>query len=192
MIEVEVKAKAEPDTLEKIKALGAVFLAIEIHCDLYFSSPLRDFKETDEALRIRIKENGAWLTYKGPKLDAVTKSRKEVAVRIGNPKAMEKLLLSLGFMPYARVKKKRNKYALNEFILALDEVEGLGNYLEVEASAKEDWTILREKVLNILYNLGMKVIRESYLELLEEQLGEEQLRGQNNAQFSCFSYNDRE
>jgi adenylate cyclase, class 2 len=187
MIEVEVKARAKPDTLEKIKALGAVFLTIENHCDLYFSSPLRDFWETDEALRIRIKETGAWLTYKGPKLDAVTKSRKEVAVKIEDPKTMEQLLLSLGFMPYAEVKKKRNKYALNNIIFALDEVEDLGTYLEVEAFAEEDWTILREKVLGILNRLGMEAIRESYLELLEEKS-----RKQNDAQFSRFSYHHYE
>lgn len=168
MIEVEVKARAKPDTLETIKALGAVFLAVENHCDIYFSSPLRDFRETDEALRIRTKEFGAWLTYKGPKLDALTKSRMEVTVKIEDPNSMEQLLASLGFLPYAIVKKKRNKYALNDVILALDEVEDLGVYLEVEASADEDWTLLREKVLRILKHLGLESLRKSYLELLEE------------------------
>ena len=62
MIEVEVKARAEKDTQEKIKALGAKLLKVENHHDLYFNSPLRDFKVSDEALRIRIKEEGARLT----------------------------------------------------------------------------------------------------------------------------------
>ena len=75
MIEVEVKARALPETIGNILALGATLIGTENHRDLYFNSPLRDFKESDEALRIRIKEEGARLTYKGPKLDKETKSR---------------------------------------------------------------------------------------------------------------------
>ncbi|MCJ7443830.1 MAG: class IV adenylate cyclase [Methanotrichaceae archaeon] len=169
MIEIEVKAKAGSDMLAKIKATGAVFLATETHRDVYFSSPLRDFKKTDEALRIRIKEAGAWLTYKGPKLDLKTKSRKEIAVKIEDPVAMEQLLISLGFLPYAEVKKKRTKYALDELVFSLDEVEGLGAFLEVETSGENDWMLRREKVLRILDHFGLESIRKSYLELLDEQ-----------------------
>ena len=82
MIEVEVKARAREDTKERIFALGATLLRVETHLDLYFNSPLRDFKTSDEALRIRIKEDGARLTYKGPKLDLETKSRRELTVKI--------------------------------------------------------------------------------------------------------------
>ena len=63
MIEVEVKARAGEDTAEKIVLLGAIPLAVENHRDLYFNSPLRDFRKSDEALRIRVKEGGARLTY---------------------------------------------------------------------------------------------------------------------------------
>ncbi|NMC09923.1 MAG: CYTH domain-containing protein, partial [Methanothrix sp.] len=63
MIEVEVKARAREDTKDAIVALGAVPIGTENHHDLYFNSPHRDFKKTDEALRIRIKEDGARLTY---------------------------------------------------------------------------------------------------------------------------------
>ena len=57
MIEVEVKARAREDTKERIAALGATPIGVENHLDLYFNSPLRDFK-SDEALRTRIKEDG--------------------------------------------------------------------------------------------------------------------------------------
>ena len=56
MIEVEVKARAREDTKERIAALGATPIGVENHLDLYFNSPLRDFKESDEALRIRAND----------------------------------------------------------------------------------------------------------------------------------------
>jgi adenylate cyclase class 2 len=170
MIEVEVKARARPDTLEKILALGAVPIGAESHRDLYFNSPLRDFRQSDEALRIRIKEEGARLTYKGPKLDAKTKSRLERTVQIDAPLEMEQILAALGFVLSAEVRKRRTKYALGAVTLALDEVEGLGSFLEVEAKGEADWETQKEMVLSIFRALGLgESIRSSYLELLEEK-----------------------
>ena len=112
MIEVEVKARAPEDMAERIAALGATLLAVENHHDLYFNSPQRDFKESDEALRIRIKEEGARLTYKGPKLDQTTKSRLERTVKIDDPQQMEQILSALGFVLSAQVRKRESQVFL--------------------------------------------------------------------------------
>ncbi len=173
MIEVEVKARALPGTRERIVALGAVQKDVENHRDLYFNSPLRDFRRSDEALRIRIKEEGARLTYKGPKLDSETKSRLELTAKIDSPLEMVQILKSLGFELSAEVRKRRTKFALGDVTLALDEVEGLGTFLEVEAAGEADWDEQKEKVLGLLGRLGLgESIRSSYLELLEEKRGE--------------------
>lgn len=170
MIEVEVKARRGPDALDKILAMGAVLKGAEHHHDIYFNSPNRDFRRTDEALRIRIKEEGARLTYKGPKLDMRTKSRLELTVKLDDPTAMETILTELGFRPSGEVRKQRTKYTLGEITFALDDVEGLGSFLEIEASAEDDWADEQGKVLEILRLLGQgESIRKSYLELLEEQ-----------------------
>ena len=174
MIEVEVKARCDPGVLDKILAMGAVLKGTEHHHDIYFNSPTRDFRRTDEALRIRIKEEGARLTYKGPKLDSRTKSRLELTVEVKDPTAMEKILAELGFRPSGEVRKRRTKYTLGEVTFALDDVEGLGSFLEIEAPAEDDWADKQERVLEILQRLGQgESIRKSYLELLEEQRQED-------------------
>ena len=170
MIEVEVKARAPEDIVERIAALGAELKVVENHHDLYFNSPIRDFKESDEALRIRIKEEGARLTYKGPKLDLSTKSRRELTVKIDDHQQMKEILLSLGYVLSAQVKKRRSKYTYEGAVLALDEVVGLGRFIEVEAKGSGDYKCEREKVLSIMGRLGLvDFIRSSYLELLEER-----------------------
>jgi len=170
MIEVEVKARAPEDIEKRIAALGARLLVVENHHDLYFNSPQRDFRLSDEALRIRIKEEGARLTYKGPKLDQTTKSRLEMTVKIDDPKQMEQILSALGFVLSAQVRKKRVKYSYEGVVLALDEVEGLGSFVEVEAEGEGDYEEQRRKVLSIMSKLGLhESIRSSYLELLEEK-----------------------
>jgi len=172
MIEVEVKARAPEDIAEKIAALGAKLLVVENHQDLYFNSPLRDFIVSDEALRIRIKEEGARLTYKGPKLDQTTKSRLERTVKIDDAQQMEQILLTLGFVLSAQVRKRRSKYSYEGAVLAIDEVEGLGRFVEVEAEGEGegDYEEQKRKVLSILNRLGLnESIRSSYLQLLEEK-----------------------
>ncbi len=170
MIEVEVKARAPDDTAKRIAALGATLLVVENHHDLYFNSSQRDFRLSDEALRIRIKQEGARLTYKGPKLDQTTKSRLERTVKIDDPLQMEQILFALGFVLSAEVRKKRAKYSYEGVVLALDEVEGLGSFVEVEAAGEGDYEEQRRKVLSILSRLGLhESIRSSYLELLEEK-----------------------
>ena len=172
MIEVEVKARAPEDMACRIAALGATLLAIENHHDLYFNPHQRDFKESDEALRIRIKEEGARLTYKGPKLDQTTKSRLERTVKIDDPQQMEQILLTLGFVLSAQVRKRRSKYSYEGAVLAIDEVEGLGRFVEVEAEGEGegDYEEQKRKVLSILNRLGLnESIRSSYLQLQEEK-----------------------
>jgi adenylate cyclase class 2 len=170
MIEVEVKARCNPEIREKIVALGAIQKGTEHHHDIYFNSPMRDFRITDEALRIRRKDEGARLTYKGPKLDSQTKSRLELTVMLDDPSAMEKILAELGFRPSGEVRKKRTKYALGEIIFALDDVAGLGTFLEIEAPAEDDWIAKQAHVMEIFHQLGLEEsIRKSYLELLMDQ-----------------------
>jgi len=170
MIEVEVKARAPPGIEEKIAGLGGARTGAEVHLDLYFGSKSRNFAETDEALRIRIKEAGAFLTYKGPKLDPETKSRREVTVQVDDPHNLESILESLGFFRAAVVKKRRTKYSLGRATLCLDEVEGLGSFLEVELSGGEVWEEEKRAALEVLARLGIsESIRKSYLELLAER-----------------------
>ena len=170
MIEVEVKARAPEGMAEKIASLGGELIAVESHQDLYFNSPLRDFKRSDEALRIRIKAEGPRLPYKGPKIDRATKSRLELTVRIDDARQMEEILSHLGFVLSATVFKRRSKYSYKGVTLALDEVEGLGCFLDVEAEAEEDVEEKRRKVLEVMGELGLhESITSSYLELLEEK-----------------------
>jgi adenylate cyclase class 2 len=87
---------------------------------------------------------------------------------------MEKILAKLGFFPSAEVKKLRTKYILGQVTFALDKVEGLGSFLEIEVRADDNWADKQRKVLDILQQLDPgETIRKSYLELLEDQRSED-------------------
>jgi len=170
MIEVEVKARAREDTAERIAALGAVPIAVETHRDIYFSSPHRDFRKSDEALRIRIKEDGARLTYKGPKLDSMTKSRLERNCADRRPLETGEDPHSPGLCALCPGQEAQEQVLLERCHNSPGRGGRPGVFLEVEARGEADWEEQKEKVLSILRDLGLgESIRSSYLELLEEK-----------------------
>ena len=136
MIEYEVKIR-----VGNLQPLRARLASLRIRPgtslterDLYFNSPTRDFSKTDEALRIRSTEEGTSLTYKGPKIGlAGVKAREELIVSVDPKEAMEEVLLRLGFTRTAVVEKARETYRMEGTFVALDEVKGLGSFVEIEA-----------------------------------------------------------
>lgn len=174
MTEVEIKARADlKEVRGRLKGLGATFLGEGAEEDLYFDHPQRSFRETDEALRVRIGGEGGVLTYKGPKLDPVSKSREELEVKVGDWRTLRDILLRLGFREVGRVRKSRERYRLRGFLVCLDKVEGLGEFVEVEGMAEGDHHDLLQEALSLMVDLGVEGpwIRTSYLEMLFDKAG---------------------
>ena len=178
MIEVEVKAKIEnfEDMEKKLKNLGAIKSKKEFQEDIYFNSPIADFAKTDEALRIRTtKENektNIFITYKGPKIDSKSKTRKEVEIKIEDSEKCSDIFQSLGFTKVRAVRKNRQYYTYENFEISLDDVEGLEPYMEIEISLEDgsDYAEAQEKIFGLFSRLGIEdgFERTSYLELLEK------------------------
>ena len=174
MIEIEVKVRADHSKVRSIlKNIGATKIGVENQSDSYFAAPHRDFAKTDEALRIRSLEGQAVLTYKGPKIDKVSKTREELETPVDEVSAT-KILHSLGFSNAGIVRKKREVFSAGEITVCLDAVEGLGEFLEVEIVAEDEkeLDITRGKLFEFLKQFGAgekDSIRTSYLEMVLEK-----------------------
>lgn len=164
MLELEMKAKMDKYTKGRIDQIlrRAEFLEERIEDDVYFSSPIRDFKETDEALRVRYSGDKAILTYKGPKLDKISKSREEYEAYVSGE--IEQILQKLGYTKLLNVKKKRKVYLYKDFTISIDAVEELGEFLEVELKSENLQDVKR--IENLFDDLFLESERRSYLELL--------------------------
>ena len=157
-------------------ALGAIPGTSGIQEDEYFGHPVRDYVETDEALRIRITQGSTRLTYKGPLIDPVAKTRREIEIPVsGGSEAasqMRNLLVALGFKPVRLVRKHRQSLSLRfeerNVELVCDTVDGLGTFVEIEILAEEkDKDTAREILLRLASQLGLtQPIRTSYLSML--------------------------
>ncbi|WP_227373829.1 class IV adenylate cyclase [Haladaptatus halobius] len=175
MYEVEVKVRADHATVrERLRELGARSLGAVTQEDFYYDAPHRDFAETDEALRVRREadEEGTAevVTYKGPLVEEESKTRKEHETVVGDGDTVDSLLSALGFEAAATVHKERERYELDGYLVVLDSVTGLGEFVEVEIKAEEDAVeSARDGAYDVLRDLGLdpdEQVRTSYLGLL--------------------------
>ncbi|MFX1555275.1 MAG: class IV adenylate cyclase [Promethearchaeota archaeon] len=196
MIEVEIKVKiSNPDLIrKKFEKNNGIYKISLVHEDTYFNMPkgLRDFKKTDEALRLRksieFSKNEVskkpvinhFITYKGKKMDLYTKTRKELDIKIEDIENMKLLLEKLGFQEIFTVKKERELYEFefNNYLIEalIDYLPILNQYfLEVEflLDSPKNLEVSKKLLFDFLDMLGIKKeesIRKSYLELIAEKL----------------------
>lgn len=178
MLEVEVKYPvADIESVARTLAgLGATPGADRTDRDHYFNAPDLDFALTDEAVRLRRIGRANRLTYKGPKLDTISKTRTEIEIRLADGDATaadaERLLLALRYRAVAVVTKRRRLYHLTrggfDVEVCLDDVDRVGTFAEVEVVAEPArYEDARRVVLDLAAELGLaNPERRSYLELL--------------------------
>lgn len=188
MYEVEQKFRvADPVALEaRLVGLAARFREGVEQVDRYFAHPCRDFVKTDEALRLRRVGDEVAATWKGPRIDSASKTRRELELGLaqvpplpGGPRGGQatldrwtELLEALGFRRVRDVAKRRRAARVpwqgTEVEAALDHVEGIGDFLELELQAAEGEVSLATACIESLARtLGCDAQeRRSYLELV--------------------------
>src|SRR5215471_11347378 len=103
MYEVEQKHRVEDkaELIARLQERGGTLEKPIKQSDQYFAHPCRDFAKTDEALRIRVVGDKSFVTYKGPKLDKTTKTRREIELPLDSGdhdgERFASLLAALGF-----------------------------------------------------------------------------------------------
>jgi len=150
---------------DRLGRLGASWHGTAEQVDRYFNHPSRDFAVTDEALRLRSTAAGVAITWKGPRLDATAKTRREIELPLALaavpaaaqalaavPAAAEapsavpamldhwtELLEALGFRRVREVAKRRRLATVAwegaAIEVALDHVADLGDFMELELQA---------------------------------------------------------
>jgi len=173
---------------DRLAGLGARWHGTTEQVDRYFNHPSRDFAVTDEALRLRSTAVGVAITWKGPRLDATAKTRREIELPLALaavPAAAEalaavpatldrwtELLEALGFRQVREVAKRRRLATVAwegaAIEVALDHVAGLGDFVELELQAEPACiAVAAARIESLARELGCtNPERRSYLEML--------------------------
>lgn len=95
----------------------------------------RDFKPGMPVIRLRSINDKSYLTYKrsiNASGDAI-----EHELRIDSPETMQKIIEEMGYSLVTCVDKERLESRRDNLTIALDDVSGLGNFLEIEVMTDE-------------------------------------------------------
>lgn len=163
-IEVEIKVKIQnrKQIMDSLKKIGFLENRCVVETDIYYTSTHHNFAALGEALRIRTvkdpespKETSV-ITYKGAKLDQVSMTRQELETEVGDGETVRKILEHIGFCPVSPVEKKRLYLNKDNMTACLDNVKGLGDYLELEilTDTEEKRTEALKQIEDVLEALG--------------------------------------
>ncbi|MDR0840501.1 MAG: class IV adenylate cyclase [Christensenellaceae bacterium] len=190
MLEVEIKASLAgvnvPALERRLLSLGFALAKTQEEQDAYYNGNDRDFYQTDEALRLRSVRglsdsfSQTLLTYKGAKQGARSSAREELETSLGSFHVGVAILARLGYEQVLVVRKIRRSFVRQDaggrITACLDEVEGLGSFLELEQLVEQE--IHREaavdRLLSVLLALQIaqtKLTRATYLEMLLHKRG---------------------
>jgi adenylate cyclase, class 2 len=171
-IEVEIKVKVTDlnRLKERLPEYGKLMKSIK-QIDEYFIPCHRDFfaqkPHPVEWLRIRTNPDRVFFEYDksiNKKADGEQECAEEYETEISNPEEFRKILGFLDFKKIVTVDKNREYWDCGSFEVALDEVKGLGFFVEVEAKGDfRDNAEAKEKCIDFLKQLGVENVENNYI-----------------------------
>lgn len=160
MTEVEVKAKVSSFTeiQSKLIKLGCTFSEPLIQKDKIFLPVGIEFPDkTKGTLFARIRNsNGKYIFTLKKQLNTEFENIEHELV-IDSPEEANEILKMLNFHEVLSVSKKRIKCKYDDMEICLDEIEGLGSFVEVEKiTTEEDISRIKKELFEFLETLGIK------------------------------------
>jgi adenylate cyclase class 2 len=173
----EIEAKLKVDSLneveDRLKRLGAEFVAEQSQEDVLFDDSKKNMAKNDSCLRLRkqvVSGHEKYIvTFKGAKQKSSVKKRREIEIEVSNIDSAKEIFHALGYEEILTVQKQRSLWRLGNCEVALDKLELLGNFVEIEGPD--------EKVISdVQKSLGLdnlEHIPKSYAAMIEEKLRHE-------------------
>ena len=170
----EIETKLKVDSLDAVKrqliAMRAEFIEEQKQIDHYFDTSKRTLTAEDKCLRLRFQQAGGkekiFVTFKGAKFASEIKQRTEIEFGVTDFQSAQDLFEQLGYKKVLEVAKIRSLWRMDDCEIALDEVSGLGTFVEIEGDDAEIIAQVKRKL-----GLGeLRHIVESYACLMEGKM----------------------
>lgn len=183
-IEVEIKVKVEnlDEIRERVAKLGKLVKAIR-QVDEYYTPVHRDFYNAKphpfEFLRVRTNPDKVVLEYCksiNKREDGDYDYAEEYETEVKEPEELRRILEQLDFKKSLIIDKEREYWLCGDVEVALDEIKGLGSFIEAEAKGNfKDFKDAKSACFAMLKNLGITTpenaeVKKSYPELYLEGL----------------------
>jgi predicted adenylyl cyclase CyaB len=165
-----IEIKARVNDFEALKARAASLsdtpLTILTQEDTFFNTPKGRLK-----LRIQAPERGSLIYYERPDQDGPKRSDYHLAETHEPEKLKHTLSLALGIR--GMVRKTRYLYMVGQTRIHLDEVQGLGHFMELEVVMREgqsdaEGQAIAEDLMRRLEVRGEALLQGAYMDLVED------------------------
>lgn len=167
---IEIKARVDDFEILKTRAesISDKPLEVILQEDIFFNTEKGRLK-----LRILAPERGELIYYERPDRDGPKRSEYHLA-KTNDPENL-KTALSLALGIRGVVKKTRYLYMTGQTRIHLDEVEGLGQFMELEVVMREDQNDAEGQVIaeDLMRRLGVRedaLLEGAYMDLLESRM----------------------
>ena len=155
-VEVKVRIKDVAETIKLFESQGHVFTGKISQRDAIYiplSEPTVPVALGANVLRVRREDSRTLFTLKqGQEL-----AKLEKELEISDPETLEEIFELLGYKKIAQVNKLRRKAKAGDLEICVDEVEGLGCFVEVEKITAEDPAKIQAGLLEFLLQSGVDI-----------------------------------
>jgi adenylate cyclase class 2 len=161
-IEIKVRFNNLEQIVEKFKEIGIVFSQPNRQEDIIFlDAKMADYKIVEGTIVLRIRNENGKLTFTIKQQLGRDLSSKEYEVEISNADTMYAMLQLMGFKELVRVNKTRLKGSYKSYNLCIDNVERLGNFLEIEClTERADYEVVQNEMLAFLREIGIDTTQQ--------------------------------
>ncbi|MBK9477659.1 MAG: class IV adenylate cyclase [Bacteroidetes bacterium] len=171
MTEIEILVDLYTDIeIAKKKLADFHFQGSKRTIDRYFYDPLRlnlklnDNNKLLECCRVRTKGGQNYITYKVDIYDnEIWKYSEEHETKFDDLDTMLKILNKLGLKPLIKIDNLKHIYSTDNYEIVLEEVDGLGYFLEVEYSSSVNNDSVEEikaQIFQFILTLGLDIGEE--------------------------------
>lgn len=169
-IEIRMRVKDSKPLLKFLEKKGS-FKYEKHQRDEYFTPAHRDFIKTEpvkEWLMLRKEEGKNSLNYKNWHYNKDGKSYHcdEYESKLDDLDNAGRILKALNFKSLIVVDKKRKTFMFEDYEIALDSVEELGDYVEVEYKGKEDKSDTKKvasRMKNFIEKTGCEILEQDFV-----------------------------
>lgn len=165
---IEIKARANnfEEIRSRVKKLSDTSVEIILQEDIFFNVPQGRLK-----LRILAPDHGQLIYYTRPDQEGPKRSDYQIA-ETANPENIKRIL-ELAYGIRGMVKKTRYLYLVGQTRIHLDEVEGLGQFMELEVVMQDGQSDAegQEIAKGLMASLGVEgsdLLEGAYMDLLEK------------------------
>lgn len=158
MREIELKFKVDDFTpiLEKLEKNKSEISEVFNQSDTIYVSNLDDTESKEGSIWLRVRKVNDKIEMNLKRQSAEKMESEEIEFEVSDYDLANKFLTTLGYKPWVQVNKKRRYSTYEDVNICMDEVERLGNFVELELLVSENNDIDYEsKLLSIAHYLGI-------------------------------------